>query len=480
MNHLLSTYKNLSIQAKASLWFVFCNVFQKGITIITIPIFTRILTTEQYGVVNVFHSWSSLLTIFFTLNLSYGVFNKGLIKYEDSRDRFTSSIQGLSTTVSLILIGAYFIFQKVVNAYTGLSTFLMFIMFVEMLLYPALGFWSARQRFEYKYIKLVIVTALMTVLNALIGVIAVLSTDVYKAEARLSAYALVIFIICGFIYARSFFKGKHFYNKEIWKFALVFNIPLIPHYLSQSALNQSDRIMIDTFIGSAEAGIYSVAYSAGMLLTLFNSALIGSITPWIYELIKLKRYEGVAKKINAILFMMFLIIVALILFAPEAIKILASKDYYEAIYVIPPVAASVYFILLYNVVCLIEFYFEKTKLVMIASLFGAVINIVLNIYFIPRFGYFAAGYTTLGSYIFMTFLHYIFADRIQKDNQIFPKLIEKKFPIILSLILVPFSIVINFFYEETVIRYGFALLIMVIVFRKRKQIKDQLLEFKKR
>jgi len=110
MIKLLNMYKELPTQVKASLWFVLCNVFQKGIVLITTPIFTRMLTTEQYGVVNVYNSWSSLLTIFFTLNLSYGVFNKGLIQYEDNRDTFTSTIQGLSTTVSVILIGVYFIF----------------------------------------------------------------------------------------------------------------------------------------------------------------------------------------------------------------------------------------------------------------------------------------------------------------------------------------------------------------------------------
>ncbi|MGG3123250.1 oligosaccharide flippase family protein [Priestia megaterium] len=480
MIKILETYKKLPIQAKASLWFVFCNVFQKGIALITTPIFTRILTTEQYGIVNVYNAWSSLLTIFFTLNLSYGVFNKGLVKYESSRDQFTSSIQGLSTTVALTLIGVYFIFKDIINANIGLSTFLMIIMFFEMLIYPALGFWSARQRFEYKYIKLVIVTALLTVFNASLSVIAVLNTEIYKAEAKLSASVLVIILICGTIYARNFFRGKQFYNKEIWMFALSFNIPLIPHYLSQSVLNQTDRIMIDKFYGSTEAGIYGVAYSAGMLLTIFNSALIGSITPWMYDLIKKKNYNGVARKINGILSLMLLIILALILFAPEAIRVLASKEYYQAVYIIPPVAASVYFMFMYNIVCLIEFYFEKTKLVLVASVSGAILNIALNLYFIPQFGYLAAGYTTLASYIFMSFLHFMFAAKIQKNNHVFPSLIEKKFPIISSLFLVLFSILINFFYNQSILRYGIILCILVISFWKRKKIKQQLLEFKKR
>ncbi|MFE0623420.1 lipopolysaccharide biosynthesis protein [Priestia aryabhattai] len=479
MIKLLKIYKELPTQVKASLWFILCNVFQKGIVLITTPIFTRMLTTEQYGVVNVYNSWSSLLTIFFTLNLSYGVFNKGLIQYEDNRDTFTSTIQGLSTTVSIILIGVYFIFRDVINMYTGLSTFLMIVMFVEMLLYPALGFWSARQRFEYKYIKLVIVTLLLTVLNAFLGVIAVQAIDVYKAEARIATSVIVVAIVCGSIYLQNLLKGKKFFSKQVWLYALAFNIPLIPHYLSQAVLNQSDRIMIDLFVGSHAAGIYGVAYSAGMLLTIFNSALIGSITPWIYNLIKAKRFSGIAQKINVILILVFLIVLILILFAPEAIKVLATKEYYEAIYIVPPVAASVYFMFLYNVVCLIEFYFEKTKLVLIASVSGALINIGLNIYFIPTFGYIAAGYTTLASYILMSVMHYIFADRIQAKEKIYPKLVDKKLPITLSLILVLFSILINFSYDNYILRYTVIILILIILMKKRKYIQMHIKELKK-
>ena len=50
-------------------------------------------------------------------------------------------------------------------------------------------------------------------------------------------------------------KGKAFYIRDYWRFALAFNIPLIPHYLSSQILNQADRIMIGNMIGKGEAAI---------------------------------------------------------------------------------------------------------------------------------------------------------------------------------------------------------------------------------
>ena len=97
-------YNKMSIASKAALWFTICGFVQKGISFITVPIFTRLLTTEQYGVVSIFYSWESIFIIFCTLNLFSGVFNNGMIKYENDRDGFLSSMQGLVSTLTLCML----------------------------------------------------------------------------------------------------------------------------------------------------------------------------------------------------------------------------------------------------------------------------------------------------------------------------------------------------------------------------------------
>ena len=69
---------------------------------ITTPIFTRLLTTQEYGEFNVFNSWLSIVTVFVTLNLYNGVFTRGLVKYEEDRDRYASALQGMCTLCILI------------------------------------------------------------------------------------------------------------------------------------------------------------------------------------------------------------------------------------------------------------------------------------------------------------------------------------------------------------------------------------------
>ncbi len=94
ISKLKTKYLSISLDTRAAFWFTVCNLLQKCIAMITMPIFTRILTTEQYGVFTVYQSWYNLISIIVTLNLSGSLINNGLMKYEDRKDKFISSMQG--------------------------------------------------------------------------------------------------------------------------------------------------------------------------------------------------------------------------------------------------------------------------------------------------------------------------------------------------------------------------------------------------
>ena len=88
MNKIIQKYKNSNVAIKAALWFTICNLLQKGITMISMPIFTRLLSTEQYGVLTIYNSWYSIISIIVTLNLAGGVIFNAMTKYEDDKDRY--------------------------------------------------------------------------------------------------------------------------------------------------------------------------------------------------------------------------------------------------------------------------------------------------------------------------------------------------------------------------------------------------------
>lgn len=94
---------------------------------------------------------------------------------------------------------------------------------------------------------------------------------------------LVHIVIYSVVYYKIMRAGRKTVWKEAWKYALHYNIPLIPHYLSQQVLNQADRLMINRMCGSAQTAIYTVAYQIAMVLNIVTTAIESSFTPWAYQ-----------------------------------------------------------------------------------------------------------------------------------------------------------------------------------------------------
>lgn len=263
---IISKYKNVPVEVKASIYYTICSIVQKCIVLITLPIFTRLMTTQQYGQYSIYQSWMNIVAIFATLNLQYGSFDTAMIKFENDRDRYISSIQGIVSVLTLITLIIYIIAPVFWNDLLELPSILVLAMIVEILMSTVLTFWTNKQRFMYKYKPMIIVTLIISVASPLIGLVGVLLFE-EKGIARILGNTAVYLCIGLIIYIYQLYKGKALYDKKYWTYALKFNIPLIPYYLSQMIFNQSDRIMISRMSGQTNAALYSVAYQFAVVFS---------------------------------------------------------------------------------------------------------------------------------------------------------------------------------------------------------------------
>ena len=474
-------YREMSTPAKAGLWFTICGFLQRGIAFLTTPIFTRLLTTEQYGVVSVFNTWVELISILCTFNLFLGGFNNGMRDYKDRRDEYLSAIQGLITSITACWIAVYFIGRNFWNDFLEMSTPIALLMFCQIVASAALSLWAARERFEFRYKHLVIITVANTLLGAVVPVIAILLCPPEQgANARIAAHAISIICICGCIYIHNLRKGKVFFAKEMWRVAFLFNLPLLPHYLSTMVLNHSDRIMIGKMVGSSEAGLYSVAYSAAMILSILATSINQSFAPWIYGEIDKKSYKNSAKVGNAMFAGVALVLMMLMAFAPECIYVFAGAKYAAAVKIVPSVAASLYFIFMYQIFANIEFYYKRNKFIAYASMSGAVLNLILNYFGIMMFGYIAPGYTTLICYIIFGIAHYLFMRKICNEELNGVRLFDSRTIFAIAIGLIAFSIIMMFLYPHTIIRYIILAVIVGVAFINRNRVIAYLKIIKKK
>ncbi|MBQ9263688.1 MAG: oligosaccharide flippase family protein [Clostridia bacterium] len=462
-------YHAMEAPAKASIWYTLCSILQKGISFIVVPLYSRMLTTTEYGKYVVFQSWRDILIILATLNLYCGVFTKAMVDYPDDRDRYTSSMQGLSTLITIGLFLVYLVRPSFWSSLVKMDLPTMLLLFSYYLFYPAFSFWSVRQRVEYRYKKMVLATLLVSMLTPAVSIMLLRHTDLRENAVIWGFLAIQGLVGAGF-YVYHFIKCPCFVDKKYWLHGLKFNIPLIPHYLSLIVLGQADRIMIDSMDGTDKSAIYGLAYQISMVMNIFIGAINGSLVPWVYSKLKEKDYHPIAKIGNQLCVLIGVMSVGVILIAPEFVGIMGPPDYYAAIWIIPSVALSVYFTFCYSLFSDIEFYYGATKYVMVASTVGAVSNIILNAIFIPLFGFIAAGYTTLACYALFMVMHYFFMRSVCRKNINGTRVFDERFIILSCLALLAIIPACLLLYRYTLVRYGSIVLILAVAFLFRKKI----------
>lgn len=472
-------YQNMSLPLKAGVWFFICNILQKGISVITTPIFTRLLSTSEYGTFNIFMSWRDLLAIFITFGLSSSVYQKRLVELNHDNERriLTSSLQGLAMTTATISFLIYCIFHQYLDTLFGLSFYYVVAIYISVIMTTSFDFWAMRKRVDYSYKPLVILTLIVVILKPLISIIMILLIPSHKIDDRI--YSIVFVEVAAFlgILIKQFYDGKVFFHKANWKYAMVFVLPLIPHFLSQRILNQSDKIMINSMVGSEEAGIYSLAHSVGWLLTIVVSAFDSVLAPWIYKRIKEGNLDRIRQAVLYPLFAMAIACFVFIIIGPEMVKVFATRDYFDAVWTLPPFVLSTFLMLLYSYFIYFEYYYEKTQYIMIATIASALLNVLLNYVFINNFGYLSAGYTTFVSYLFYTCAHYFVYRRICSNQLNMHVVYDIRMMSIISILLFITGFGIMALYPYPIIRYSIIVFVMMIVILKRNTIINVISSF---
>lgn len=482
LSKIYSKYRSLSLPVKAVFWFTICNFIIRGISLITVPIFTRMLSTSEYGVASLYYSYEQIFIILATFELSLGAYQRGILKFKEDIPLFTQSMQLLSTALTLIFLFVFLIFSNQIVELTGIPFNVFSVMFVYLLLQPSYNAWLTRKRFNYEYKQSVIVTVLFAILTVGASMTAVILIE-KTAYMKVTSMLLMEILFCLPFYLKNINIKNIIKNKEevflYWKYLLKFQIPLVFHSLSYLVLGQADRIMIGNMVGTTETAIYSVAYSLASVLSIFQTSINQSFKPWRYQKLEERDYSAIKKVSNVLLIFMGIVIIAFILVAPEIMKLLFNSEYYDAIWIIPSVTLSVYFMFLYNIFTDIQSYYGETRYIAFVSIICAIVNIVLNYFAINMFGYIACGYTTLFSYILFSVFHYHFMNKICKDNMGNEQPVDRKFILIFSSILVVASVAITFLYNQNMIRLLLLIVLIIVLIIKRNVFIQLIKDMKK-
>lgn len=396
---------------KAGLSYTIGSFFNKGMAFFTVPIFTRLLSIDDYGTVSTYNSWVSMASVVLSMSL-YMAVRQACIEFPQKIEEYLSTVIIFTAIVSgTVLLLCVFVGHGDLG-----HVFLPMMCIIQSCAAALIEDYSMYLMMRYRYRMR---TALMVLPN-LISVVAAVFVIQFVMDSRLYLGRILptVFVTSAFgvFVAVSVLRNSRRFDKGFLRHGLAFSLPLIAHGAALTVLSQSDRTMITAFIGEDKTAVYSVVYNFSMIATALSAALEGIWQPWYLERIRSHKDEDISKineMMKAYALFMAMIMCGVILVAPEILRLLASKPYWEGVLIIPPIVLANLVTFIYTFYVSVEHFHKKTKAIAFNTLIAAGSNILLNYIFIPMYGYEAAAYTTIASYAISLVIHYIQARQLE-------------------------------------------------------------------
>lgn len=414
-------------ELKASVLYLIGNVSTKAIAFLTIPIYTRLLTTTEYGIVNTYTSWVAIAAVVITLSL-YNSFRMAFTEKESDFESYCASVIRLGGILFCISMVLATVVISVVPAVRRIN-WMIYSCLVQAYGTFCVTAMSTKYMLQFQYTKRAVY---MIVPNILCAVLAIFLMSFHMENRyvwRILSYVIVysLFAAAALWATR---KGKT--KIEYWKYAITYSLPLVFHGLSLVILSSSDRIMITTLSSGAESGVYSLVHNLGQISMAVSTSLEGIWLPWFISKFKNREIQIINEKAKYLIENITVVVIGVMLLAPEILQIMSPEQYWSGKPIIFPIVVASYIMFLYDLAVNVEYQCKATRKIAANTIMAAAINVILNLIFIPFFGAIAAAYTTVVAYFFSMLLHYYYAKQLAPG--IFP--IRKYLPYFLIVVAV--------------------------------------------
>lgn len=389
------------------------GILTKAGSILILPLLIRYLTPTEYGIIGALTPIVQIMSTILICGLNVAQMrNYNLNKRNET---IGSYIFTLNTFIILLSISVYFLLSNnIAKILWGYIFDLNEINFSYVKIYIVLGaldailFMSISYfQMEKKYKRIGLGSILSFLVNFGLTFLLIINFNMGVKGRVLGILSGKIFLILVH-YIKYISKIKPKFRLDFLKGSLAIGTPMILTGLLGTLINYSDRVILAKYISLEVVGHYSLAYTGGLILLVFIDSFINAWTPVFYD--KIEKNKQDSSLTNTIeVFIAGLTLVALVgqLFSKEIIYFIFPENYYNTVDYLPYIISSsvlqgfVYYLSLFL------FHFKDNKYTSVVSAVSAVINIMINIIFIPRFGVMIAVWSTIVSFILSVTIYFM-------------------------------------------------------------------------
>ena len=376
-----------------------------GLAFISIPVYTRLLNTEEYGIVSVFLGLVSIMASLMAFSADRSV---SRYYFDQKNELDFKKFVGTSSTLSLVffLINAFllFTFADEFGKLVGLSKELVYLVI------PISGINIIGLTFEQIYgpLKRSKEVAISSVLKVSlgfafsVGLIYLFKEDKFYGQilGQILAGLFIVFFWIRLI--EPFFKWS--FDIAYIKYIFTYSIPLIPYALSGVIIEQFGKIAIGNSQSISQAGFYSLALTVGSIVNIVIGVTHQAWNPYYFEYMNSKNYDRLDKDFTKIFKLTILVAFGVACFGNEIGLILAKREFSKSLYLVPIFTIGYVFSQLSYTYLRNFGYTKKTQYLSITILVSGVSNVLLNILLIKHFGELGAAISFVLSYVIMAVL----------------------------------------------------------------------------
>ncbi len=381
------------------------NLFNKAILVLSSPVFTRLLSTNEYGQVTVYITWLGIFTVFTGLELGGSLTNAYYDYGEKNYRAYAKTCISLSMLATLVIILAVVLFQERMEKVFNLDYSLVLLAFLHSFFNNNIMYLSQYLSLLRKAVPYVLISIGQSALNILFSLAAIIYSDWNPALSRIYGqfFASALF---GILITVFFLCNKEkILNFKYLKYGLLLSVPLMFHMLGGLILSGSDKLMLSRIADDSVTGLYGFAVS---VVTIINAVSISFNTAWmpyLYEMLKKRQIKILQKRTEQYLSCFTFLSCGFMLVMPEMVKVLADKAYWDCIPLVIPLVIGEYFRFLYFFPANYEFYHKQNQWIATSTMLTGIINIGLNLLWIPFLGMYGAALSTVISYVLCFVFH---------------------------------------------------------------------------
>ena len=400
------------------------QILQKGVLFFLLPIYTAYLSPADYGVLGVTTSISSFVAIFIALSLSSAA---SRFYYKEGRDelfcrRVFGTIAAIIVINSVVVGVLLILFHKfLLDPITGEISFYPYLLLsiLYTIVTPLYTLYQDYLRTRQNGLHFGINSLSNFVLNVTLIVV---SLSVFHLGVVGVLLANLITAVVFFLYvAFAFLKKLNFrIERPLLKQCFSYSLPLLPHTLANWSNGMIDRLLVNGLRSKTDAGLYNLGQQYGSILNNVAIGVNSAFTPWFYDKVNDGEHSRplIAKVSEMVVAAVSLLAVVMTLFSKEILDIMTSNPAYNEVWRIIPFISGAYIFQCVYFFFIQTLFLNDTKVVFTVTLVTVVINVVLNILLIPKWGYYGCAMACVATY-FMKSVMAVIVSKIKKCNKYF-------------------------------------------------------------